>query len=114
MFAQHPDMVLRWEDFSATQIHWEDKASSLRAIAGQLRIGLESLAFYDDNPVERAWVRSELPEVTVIEVPADPLQRVVALNACEAFDQVAVSREDRERATLYEIDRQREMRAFGK
>ena len=79
VFAQHPDMVLRWEDFAATQIHWEDKASSLRAIAGQLRIGLDSLVFYDDSPVERAWVRSELPEVTVIEVPADPLQRVAEL-----------------------------------
>jgi FkbH-like protein len=108
VFSQHPDMVLRWEDFAATQIHWEDKASSLRAIAGQLRIGLDSLAFYDDNPVERAWVRSELPEVTVIEVPDDPLLRVSALDACEAFDQVAVLEEDRRRAALYETDRQRE------
>lgn len=108
VFEQHPDMVLRWEDFAATQIHWEDKAASLRAIAGQLRIGLDALAFYDDNPVERAWVRSELPQVTVIEVPADPLQRVAALNICEAFDQLAVSLEDRQRAVLQELDQRRE------
>lgn len=108
VFEQHPDMVLRWEDFAATQIHWEDKAASLRAIAGQLRIGLDALAFYDDDPVERAWVRNELPEVAVIEVPADPLQRVAALNACEAFDQVAVSLEDRQRAKLQELDQRRE------
>ena len=108
VFAQHPDLVLRWEDFAATQIHWGDKAASLRAIAAQLRIGLDALAFYDDNPMERAWVRRELPEVTVIEVPEDPLQRVPALHACEAFDQVAVSPEDRQRAALYTNDRRRE------
>ena len=106
-------MVLGWEDFAATRINWEDKAASLRAIAGELRIGLSSLAFYDDNPVEREWVRSELPEVTVIEVPDDPLQRVAALHACEAFDQVTVSREDLQRATLYEHDRQREAARSG-
>jgi len=108
VFAHHLDMVLRWEDFAATQIHWGDKAGSLRAIAEQLRIGLDALAFYDDSPVEREWVRSELPEVNVIEVPTDPLQRTAALGACEAFDQVAVSAEDRRRATLYADDRQRE------
>ena len=60
VFAHHPDMVLRWGDFAATQIHWGDKAGSLRAIAEQLRIGLDALAFYDDSPVEREWVRSLL------------------------------------------------------
>lgn len=112
VFKHHSDMVLHWEDFAAAQIHWGDKATSLRAIAEQLRIGLHALAFYDDSPVERAWIRSELPEVTVIEVPADPLRRVAALDACEAFDQVAVSQEDRLRATLYQNDRQREQARF--
>ena len=108
ILQQHPDMVLRLEDFAAVQIHWNDKASSLRAIASQLRIGLDSLVFYDDSPIERAWIRTELPEVTVIEVPVDPLQRVAALYACEAFDQTALSDEDRKRASLYQLDQKRE------
>ena len=108
VFEQHPDMVLRWQDFAATQIHWKDKASSLRAIARELGIGLDALVFYDDNPVERAWIRSELPEVTVIEAPEDPLGRIAALEGCEAFDQVSISEEDRRRAALYEVDRRRE------
>ena len=108
ILQQHPDMVLRLEDFAAVQIHWNDKASSLRAIASQLRIGLDSLVFYDDSPIERAWIRTELPEVNVIEVPVDPLQRVAALYACEAFDQTALSDEDRKRASLYQLDQKRE------
>jgi len=82
VFAHHLDMVLRWEDFAATQIHWGDKAGSLRAIAEQLRIGLDALAFYDDSPVEREWVRSELPEVNVIEVPTS----VAWMKVFPAFD----------------------------
>ena len=108
VFEQHPDMVLRWQDFAATEIHWNDKASSLRAIARELRIGLDALVFYDDNPLERSWIRSELPEVTVIEVPEDLLGRMAALESCEAFDQVQVSEEDRQRATLYQRERRRE------
>ncbi len=108
VFATHPDMVLRWEDFAAAEIHWRDKAASLRVIAGKLRIGLDALVFYDDNPVEREWVRSQLPEVHVIEVPDDLLLRVPALDDCELFDQVTVSAEDRLRASLYEQDRRRE------
>lgn len=108
IIQQHPDMVLRLEDFAAVQIHWNDKAFSLRAIASQLRIGLDSLVFYDDSPIERAWIRAELPEVTVIEVPDDPLQRVAALYGCEAFDQIALSDEDRKRASLYQLDQKRE------
>jgi len=108
VFERHPDMVLRWHDFAAAQIHWEDKAASLAAIAAELRIGIDSLAFYDDSPVEREWIRSRLPEVAVIEVPEDPLQRIAALDEFEGFDQVFVSEEDRRRGTLYQHDRERE------
>jgi len=108
VFANHPDMLLRWDDFAATQIHWGDKATSLRRIADDLRIGLDSIVFYDDNPIEREWVRAELPEVTVLDVPGDPMERLEALEAWEAFDQVALSDEDGARATLYTHDRRRE------
>jgi FkbH-like protein len=108
VFAKHPDMVLRWEDFAAVQIHWEDKASSLRAIARVLDIGTDALAFYDDSPVEREWVRGQLPEVTVIEVPERPLERVRALSDSGAFDQLRISDDDRRRADAYREEEDRE------
>ena len=48
--------------------NWSDKAENLRAIAAQLALGLDSFVLLDDNPVERAWVRSQLPEVAVVEL----------------------------------------------
>jgi FkbH-like protein len=107
-FAQHPGLVLRIDDFVARQIHWNDKAGSLRAIAAELNLGLDALAFFDDSPVERAWVRQQLPEVTVIDVPASPLGFGDALDASGAFDLVAITREDRERTRLYHSDQARQ------
>ena len=104
LFASHRDMVLRPDDFAARQIHWNDKASSLRAIAKELEIGVDSLAFFDDNPVERAWVREQLPEVTVIDVPVDPSRYVDALDDCGAFDHLVVTAEDRQRAEQYRTE----------
>ena len=101
LFASHRDMVLARDQFAAVQVHWNDKASSLRAIAAELQIGVDSLAFFDDNPVERAWVRAELPEVTVIDVPVDPLRYGDALDDSGAFDHLVITAEDRQRAAQY-------------
>jgi FkbH-like protein len=100
----HASMVLKPDDFVARQIHWNDKGSSLRAIAAELNIGIDSLAFFDDNPVERDWVRREVPEVTVIDVPTSPLGYVDALDQSGAFDLLTITAEDRERTKLYQTD----------
>ncbi len=104
----HPDCLLRTADFSAFQVNWNDKASSLAAIAAQLSIGIDALAFFDDSPQEREWVRSRLPAVTVIDVPASPLGYVHALMESGAFDHLSLTAEDRVRAELY---RQEDARA---
>jgi FkbH-like protein len=107
VFGSHPDLVLRLDDFAARQIHWNDKASSLRAIAAELNIGLDALALFDDSPVERAWVREQLPEVTVIDVPTDPTRYTAALDDSGAFDHLVITSEDRSRARLYQDDARR-------
>ena len=103
-FAKHPDLVLKLDDFSARQIHWEDKASSLEAIAEELNIGIDSLVFFDDSPVERDWVRSRLPGVTVVDVPETPLEYADALESSEVFDFLTISAEDRMRAGMYQSE----------
>jgi FkbH-like protein len=111
--AQHPDMVLRVTDFAARQIHWQDKATSLRAIAEELSVGLDALVFFDDNPVERAWVREQLPQVAVIEVPPKAIDYVAALDGAGLFDHLTLTAEDRARAALYQRDAQRRELAAG-
>ncbi len=68
---QHPEMVLRLDDFAAWRINWGDKAANIAEIAEELNLGLDAVVFIDDNPAERARVREALPGVLVPEWPSD-------------------------------------------
>ncbi len=104
---RHPGMLLRPEHFAALRINWSDKAQNLREIATELNIGTDALAFLDDNPVEREWVRRRLPEVTVIELPEDPMGYAQALRDSPVFERLDLSAEDRERGRYYAEERLR-------
>ncbi len=101
-FKEHPDMVLKEDHIAVFQANWSDKASNIRAIAQTLSLGLESMVFLDDNPVERLQVRRELPEVAVPELPDDPALYARVLAAAGYFEAITFSDEDRKRAAFYQ------------
>jgi FkbH-like protein len=104
---KHPGMLLKPEHFAAWRINWNDKAVNLREIATELNIGVDSLAFLDDNPVERERIRSDLPEVTVLDLPDDPMEFARVLRQNPVFERLTLSDEDRERGRYYAEQRQR-------
>jgi FkbH-like protein len=107
-FQDHPEMLLRRSDISAFMANWDDKAENLKAIAAQLNIGLDSLVFLDDNPVERARIRQSLPMVTVPELPKDIAHYVRCLADAGYFEAVAFTSEDRQRTEQYAANAERE------
>jgi len=107
VLENHPGMLLRPQHFAALRINWNDKVENLRAIAAELNVGIDSLAFLDDNPVERARVRAELPAITVIEIADDPMAYARTLRDTPVFERLALSNEDRERGQYYAEQRQR-------
>ncbi len=106
-FREHPEMLLKEEHITVFQANWEDKASNIEAIAAELNIGIDSLAFLDDNPAERAQVRAALPDVAVPELPSDPALYPRILAAAGYFDAVAFSQEDRDRVAQYQANAKR-------
>lgn len=54
------------EYFLCPQIGWGPKSSAIRRIAERLNLGLDSFAFLDDSPFERAEVSGALPMVRCI------------------------------------------------
>jgi FkbH-like protein len=106
--GSHPQMLLRREHFAAHRIGWNNKADSIREIAKELNIGLDAMAFLDDNPVERQLVRMELPDVIVIDLPTDPLSYAQTVRATPEFERLQISEEDRLRTQYYRDQRQRE------
>ena len=107
-FRDHPEMLLRRPDISAFLANWDDKAENLKAIATQLNIGLDSLVFVDDNPVERARIRQGLPMVAVPELPKDIANYVRCLADAGYFETVAFTSEDRQRTEQYAANAERE------
>jgi FkbH-like protein len=105
---RHPGMILSPSHFAAMRINWQDKAQNLREIASELNIGVDAIAFLDDNPIERQQVRSLLPEVHVIDVPHDPMQYARIVRDCPMFERLSVSQEDLDRGKMYQAQRDRE------
>jgi FkbH-like protein len=71
LFAARPDFPLRWEHFSARAIGWGDKALGIEQVAGSLRIGIDAIAFIDDNPGELAAVATRWPGLHTIHAEED-------------------------------------------
>jgi FkbH-like protein len=104
---KHPGMLLRSNNFAAMRVNWGDKSQNIREIAEELNIGTDSLAFLDDNPFEREQVRAALPEVTVIEVAANPVEYAASVRDCPVFERLTLSEEDQQRTVMYAEQRQR-------
>ena len=111
VLEKHPAMVLHRDDFAGLRASWEDKATSLRELAGELDLGLDSFVFLDDNPVERDWVRAALPEVLVPELPDDPVERPGFVRRAPWFRRISVTGADAARTESYQAQsRRRELR----
>lgn len=107
VFTDHPDMLLKLDDFAVFTANWEDKASNISHMAKTLELGLDSFVFLDDNPAERELVRRTLPKVTVPEVGDDPAVYPQALIEPGFFESLAFSEEDRARAKMYQENAKR-------
>lgn len=104
----HPEMVLRPDDLAGWRINWSDKARNVADLAAELNLGLQSVVFIDDNPIERARVREALPEVLVPEWPEDKLLYPAELLKLRCFDAPRVSAEDLARNEMYAAERRRD------
>ncbi len=100
-FQHHPEMLLKEEHFAVFLANWLDKAANLRTIAATLGLGLESVAFADDNPAERARVRQDLPMVSVIELGSEPAFYPARIADSGVFEHLQLNSEDRLRADSY-------------
>jgi len=102
-FERHEHMVLRKGDFATMKINWSAKAKNIAEVAQDLDIGMDSIVFIDDNPVEREAIRTELPEVTVPEFPADTCELASFFGQVfkDYFFTLVSTGEDRKRTDAY-------------
>lgn len=84
------------------QVGWDDKSTLLGYIAEELNLSVDSLAFIDDDPFERAEVAARHPAVVCF---ADDV--VTRYRTEAAFAATALSTEGRQRRLLYQADERR-------
>ena len=102
------DLALSLDNFVATKISWSEKPDSIRELAKELSLGLDSFVFVDDNPVECEAIRQQLPEVAVIGAPVEePWKLVELLSSQPFFDSAVVTDDDVNRLNEYKAQAQR-------
>src|SRR5258708_3793040 len=101
VFRDHPEMLLQRADIAAFVANSGDKVANLKTIAARLNIGLDSLVFVDDNPVEPTRVRESLPMVAVPELPENAAYYVRCLANPGYFEALIFTPDDQQRAGQY-------------
>lgn len=96
----HPDGVLRPDDFVDIKANWEPKDRNLEQMASELTLGVDSFVFADDNPAEREIVSAQLPGVAV---PAmDGAENYIkVLDHSGYFEVTNLSAEDMKKTDMY-------------
>ncbi|MEX0861722.1 HAD-IIIC family phosphatase [Nitrosopumilus sp.] len=103
---EHPDMVLRRDNFACMKINWNDKVSNMKEISKELNFGLDNFVFFDDDPVNRELMKSNLPQVYTIDLPKDPSQYSTILQNIKQFNIFQFTEEDSKRNQMY-LDQQK-------
>jgi FkbH-like protein len=93
--------------FLCPHISWQPKSESLRAIARQLNIGLDSLLFIDDSQFELEQVQAVCPELRTLN--ALDYRDLPDMKEC----QVPVTVESRNRRKMYRVEAARQDAAEG-
>ena len=100
-FERHPEMVLRKKDIVSFVANWNPKSDNIKSIADDLKLGLDSFVFVDDNPAEIEIVNQFLPQVSTIQLSEDPSKYVEQLADSRFFEPLYITNEDIQRTELY-------------
>ncbi len=102
----HPEGVLRPDDFVVIKANWENKDRNILETAAQLNILPDSIVFVDDNPAERAIVRAQVSGAAVPEM--DSVENYIRiLDRSGFFEITSFSDDDLKRNEMYKANAER-------
>lgn len=101
----HPDGILKPDDFINIKANWEPKDLNISAMAEEIGILPESIVFVDDNPAEREIVSGQLGvSAPKMDIPENYIK---AIDRCGFFEVTAFSEDDVKRNDMYKANAQR-------
>lgn len=107
VFDKNPEMVLNKNHIVNWKISWKEKSQSIKEIANELNLGLDSFIYIDDNPIECSKMLEKCPEVLTLQLPAQEELIPLFLKHIWAFDKVNITTEDMQRSNMYQAEQKR-------
>ena len=109
----HPDSILKPEDFVSIKANWNPKNLNIEELAKQLNLGADSFAFIDDNPAERKIVKEYIKGIGVPEM-GEPENYIKMIDKQGYFEVTNFSKEDSKKTKMYKdnIKRTQMMQTF--
>lgn len=104
----HPDSVLRAEDFIDIKANWNPKNLNYMEIANDIKILPESLVFIDDNPAEREIVTANIPCVCAPDI-GQVQEFIKIIDRSGFFEVTNISEDDKKRNIMYRQNVQRKL-----
>jgi FkbH-like protein len=106
----HPDSILKPDDFVSIKANWLPKSENIVAIANELCILPESLIFVDDNLAEREIVRQNIKGVAIANI-CNPEDYILTLDRSGYFEVTSLTQDDFKRNSMYKANAKRNAQA---
>jgi len=107
VIREHPYMLIKEENFASTRINWEDKISNIQEIANELNIGLDSIVYLDDDPINRELMKASLPQILTVDLSRDPSEYGQCITDLNDFNLLQITEDDIKRSKMYNEEQQR-------
>ena len=101
IFKRHKGMVLSKNDVVSSKINWKDKYLNIKKISKELDIGLDSIIFWVDNPLERDQMKRFLPDVLTIDIPKEIYIWPKLIDNLFQFSKFEYTEEDKKKLIQY-------------
>ena len=99
----HPEGVLRPDDFIVIKADWENKDRNIALTAKQMDLGADSFVFADDNPTERALVERSIDGIAIPSLDS-PDQYIRTIDRNGYFEVTNFSSDDLKRNDMYKAN----------
>lgn len=111
---EHPDGVIRPDDFIDIKANWNPKDMNLAETADEIGIGIDSFVFVDDNPAERSRISQQYPDVNTPEF-SSPDECISVLDHSGFFEASSITGDDAKRNEMYKanVSRKKQERQFA-
>ena len=103
VLKNHNQMQIKKEDLVSIKVNWKEKYLNIKEIATDLNISLDSMVFWDDNPLERSKIKKFLPEVHVVNPDKEVVNWPEQINNLDIFSKIKNTKEDKNKFKQYKI-----------